>query len=63
MLGTPSWTPQEANFVMSDRLRAIAGPEEVKGCRVAPADLTRVFGATAHLFSASSEGEPARGSA
>ena len=33
MLGTPLWTPQEANFVMSDRLRAIAGPEEVKGCR------------------------------
>ena len=43
MLGTPSWTPQEANFDMSDRLRAIAGPEEVKGCRVAPADLTRVL--------------------
>ena len=52
MLGTPSWTPQEANFVMSDRLRAIAGPEEVKGCRVAPADLTRVLPAPLHTCSA-----------
>ena len=52
MLGTPSWTPQEANFVMSDRLRAIAGPEEVKGCRVAPADLTRVLPAPLRTCSA-----------
>ena len=52
MLGTPSWTPQEANFVMSDRLRAIAGPEEVKGCRVAQADLTRVLPAPLRTCSA-----------
>ena len=52
MLGTPSWTPQEANFVMSDRLRAIAGPEEVKGCQVAPADLTRVLPAPLRTCSA-----------
>jgi len=52
MLGTPSWTPQEANFDMSDRLRAIAGPEEVKGCRVAQADLTRVLPAPLRTCSA-----------
>ena len=52
MLGTPSWTPQDANFDMSDRLRAIAGPEEVKGCRVAPADLTRVLPAPLRTCSA-----------
>ena len=54
MLGTPSWTPQEANFVTSDRLRAIAGLEEVKGCRVAQADLTRVLPAPLRTCSAQS---------
>ena len=34
------------------RLRAIAGPEEVKGCQVAPADLTRVLPAPLRTCSA-----------